>query len=685
MSTPWDKLSMKERQQLMHVYVKNGITELGTMQNHYNKFAGGGGIDIGEVQSSTDKDTYIQEVIKWTIDHPGGLWADNERAAAARKWLSVNAPEELSALYWNESDEIRKGIDRRFIPSDAKEKGMEMSVGDAMNDFGNKIYNVVDTATAFVPGPVGTLNWLAHMGANGMQSKWGNVVLDLGMAGAMHGIGKGLKALNETDAVKNIKDKFTTAFINAHPNSKLALKINYSNLDIDNSIEKPYRITSLGNNRFKITGFDVDYYHNTAKKLGDKTINVPSNIPEDVAEKYVKKLAAQKARNFRINESLIPQQNFATTIHEINKAIYEQSKQLRALGYDKETLSHMMAESKKIPFKFENFDFNADTLASLLAESSYRGSRIPDTMMLDYKKFPKVYRDIIHKWNTKLTHQGFDSYSYLKEILRESPQYSERANLLLRQGLSEENVVKQLLQDRFTFTRGLGVDEVPAKESQLFTVPKTSTGGRVDIEVFPDLDFVNEDALYTSNSLPTAFAYSYPSKAKYSRVGIWYRDPASFDLTGTPLEWWQNPNNRLPSDIVKVAPSTVNNSASKIAELRKLYFGTSRHRYTENSDRAGFMIPVIASHLNVEKGMHHYLFRGKRGSEMPLPNMKLKIFDTTGKTAEDLPSIFGNFISESDIENIKNSITRNHYGVWTPGFSLGNALGGPLKKVIKKK
>ena len=41
MSTPWDKLSMKERQQLMRVYVKNGITKLNTMQHHYNKFAGG--------------------------------------------------------------------------------------------------------------------------------------------------------------------------------------------------------------------------------------------------------------------------------------------------------------------------------------------------------------------------------------------------------------------------------------------------------------------------------------------------------------------------------------------------------------------------------------------------------------------------------------------------------------------
>ena len=148
-------------------------------------------------KTKRDMSGYKEKLIQWAVNHPGGLWADNEGAAAARKWLRANAPEELSALYWNESDEIRRGIDRRFIPEDAKEKEMEMGVSDAMNDFGNKMYNVVDTATAFMPGPVGTLNWLAYMGANGAQGKWGNMAFDLALAGAAAGVGRGIGKLIE--------------------------------------------------------------------------------------------------------------------------------------------------------------------------------------------------------------------------------------------------------------------------------------------------------------------------------------------------------------------------------------------------------------------------------------------------------------------------------------------------------
>lgn len=140
---------------------------------------------------------YKEKLIQWAVNHPGGLWADNEGAAAARKWLSANAPEELSALYWNESDEIRRGIDRRFVPEDAKEKEMEMGVSDAMNDFGNKMYNVVDTATAFMPGPVGTLNWLAHTGVDAATGQHGKIATDLALAAGLYAGGKVLSGALE--------------------------------------------------------------------------------------------------------------------------------------------------------------------------------------------------------------------------------------------------------------------------------------------------------------------------------------------------------------------------------------------------------------------------------------------------------------------------------------------------------
>ncbi len=44
--TAWDTLSMLEKSEMMKVAVRNGITDLKTIREKYNEFAGGGGIHI---------------------------------------------------------------------------------------------------------------------------------------------------------------------------------------------------------------------------------------------------------------------------------------------------------------------------------------------------------------------------------------------------------------------------------------------------------------------------------------------------------------------------------------------------------------------------------------------------------------------------------------------------------------
>jgi len=44
--TAWDNLSMLEKSEMMKVAVRNGITDLKTIREKYNGFAGGGGIHI---------------------------------------------------------------------------------------------------------------------------------------------------------------------------------------------------------------------------------------------------------------------------------------------------------------------------------------------------------------------------------------------------------------------------------------------------------------------------------------------------------------------------------------------------------------------------------------------------------------------------------------------------------------
>lgn len=42
----WDELSASEKSELMRIFIKSGIRDLGTMRDLYNEYRGGGGIHI---------------------------------------------------------------------------------------------------------------------------------------------------------------------------------------------------------------------------------------------------------------------------------------------------------------------------------------------------------------------------------------------------------------------------------------------------------------------------------------------------------------------------------------------------------------------------------------------------------------------------------------------------------------
>ena len=52
----WSALSMKDRAELIKLYVSNGITDIGNIKNHYNKFDDGG--PIGEGKETYDNPRY---------------------------------------------------------------------------------------------------------------------------------------------------------------------------------------------------------------------------------------------------------------------------------------------------------------------------------------------------------------------------------------------------------------------------------------------------------------------------------------------------------------------------------------------------------------------------------------------------------------------------------------------------
>ena len=52
----WEELSLKDRADLMKLYIQNGFTNLSEIKNHYNSFDGGGNMGgaHGEVPFTTD-------------------------------------------------------------------------------------------------------------------------------------------------------------------------------------------------------------------------------------------------------------------------------------------------------------------------------------------------------------------------------------------------------------------------------------------------------------------------------------------------------------------------------------------------------------------------------------------------------------------------------------------------------
>ena len=62
--TRWDRLSMSQRGELIGIYVRNGIYDLGTMKEHYNSFGEGGELD--ELIKSEDPNLNFADYIDGT-------------------------------------------------------------------------------------------------------------------------------------------------------------------------------------------------------------------------------------------------------------------------------------------------------------------------------------------------------------------------------------------------------------------------------------------------------------------------------------------------------------------------------------------------------------------------------------------------------------------------------------------
>lgn len=273
LNTPWARLTQKEKAELIGIYTKYGYNNLSKIIDNYNEFANGGKIHIKESKRGTftaaaksrgmgvqefaskvlankdeyspamvkkanfarnsanwhadggpvggyltdddiangidDRSVYARQILKFATDNPRQFWADREDSSKARQWLINNAPDQLSALY-NALDD-NSFVDRRFIPSSVKQREYQEGVTNAISDAGKRVYDIADTVTSFMPGPVGTINWLSHIAADTANEGIKGFGRDVGMAAIMAGglgaIGKGANKL--TKYLSRYDNKFT--------------------------------------------------------------------------------------------------------------------------------------------------------------------------------------------------------------------------------------------------------------------------------------------------------------------------------------------------------------------------------------------------------------------------------------------------------------------------------------------
>ena len=133
---------------------------------------------------------YSDKIAKWALSNPGKLWEDNPRAAAVRQWLRVNEPKKLIELYNSEPEHIKKRIDKRFLPDGVAKEMFKNNVRSVIDSSGRNIFKVVDNVTGFIPGPVGAINWIGHLGSDIITGNPYKAARDILMSAAVGASGK---------------------------------------------------------------------------------------------------------------------------------------------------------------------------------------------------------------------------------------------------------------------------------------------------------------------------------------------------------------------------------------------------------------------------------------------------------------------------------------------------------------
>lgn len=118
---------------------------------------------------------------KYTLKAKNGTKLSNsEIISEAKKYIEKISKGEMEL----------KDVPRKYYSYVEGELKGANPTSKALNDTGNKILDTADKVTMWVPGVIGSVNWLAHIGANAANKEYGKVAGDIAMASLLGAAGK---------------------------------------------------------------------------------------------------------------------------------------------------------------------------------------------------------------------------------------------------------------------------------------------------------------------------------------------------------------------------------------------------------------------------------------------------------------------------------------------------------------
>lgn len=229
-SASWFKAHGTPAQKKMAVFALNAKKWKHGDGGLLNMYEGGGPYSV--VPLGGDYLTYLQ-----TIPEVSGGMIEPSIVTAALP-AKFNGSQEAAARY---AEGYKKGA---------------KPVSEAMNRAGQGIFKAADTVAGFIPGPIGMIDWLGHMGADAAEGNWGKVGRDVALATALGAGARGVGWLkNYIDDATNFGEDVFRAFTDKVP-GRVSTNFTYTAPATRTTVEAvpavakaastPYEIENLG-------------------------------------------------------------------------------------------------------------------------------------------------------------------------------------------------------------------------------------------------------------------------------------------------------------------------------------------------------------------------------------------------------------------------------------------------------